>query len=779
MTSDDEYDAFYPPLDPAALAEIEELVSHPVRSPLRPSAAPSKVPHTPSPIKPLPASASSTASSASRPPPPSPPDVEDFDDDDPFFADLTDADFAAIDACALAAIAVRAPAPLPPPPEVGRRPRATVPRAGGGGTSPGRGGGGADGHGGPRLEVALEQGARADSSPRSGPRAKGTPYQLFRGWKRPLSVTDLTAPSWCEVQFDYGLRQKRNLKMEQRPTSFTSAAGKQIEVITTVAESNERTTSRGKSIHKALELELAPDTVKVQIKSAEERWALRVINMYASFQALSEVGVCREMPVFGFVNDQLVTGIIDEVVRKPMPTLEPTRSSPSKRSASGASPASSSPHRSKRIRQDQPITSFFSSPSNASELPVFDDSPDGMPPRFALHISDTKSRTKPYLPPDEDTVASRLQLMLYHRLLSSLLATAHPHRSSSVPLDFKFLWERAGVDPAKRFSDTFIEDAGIGPATTQDLANYSTQSLVNVSCLNDLIPHWTHSIEALYIAGVDENLTLVYRLQPSTRRGKKGQRHSRRRNGDEPLTEQEAHDLAAAIQASVSDLRPGEGGEGDLAKAMFTSLSDSLASGRVADGDLGVLTHPFGPPLEATGLDGSLGGDPQLAWALQESLLAQAKEVPVLKDAIADAEASASEDPSTEESLAPVPEEVEPAPSNSTLVGSEPPKTAPSSPHAAQDEDTEIAVEDARILGKKEFVYDDAYLDSYMARVLAWWHGERAPEGVEVGLTRRCMTCEYRDGCEWREKKAQEALDQYQDHSQPAAAVSIAAEPWL
>lgn len=31
-------------------------------------------------------------------------------------------------------------------------------------------------------------------------------------------------------------------------------------------------------------------------------------------------------------------------------------------------------------------------------------------------------------------------------------------------------------------------------------------------------------------------------------------------------------------------------------------------------------------------------------------------------------------------------------------------------------------------------------------------------------------TCEYRDGCEWREKKALEALQKYRDRSMPGAA---------
>jgi exonuclease V len=52
--------------------------------------------------------------------------------------------------------------------------------------------------------------------------------------------------SRCEVQFDYGLRQKRFKKLEERPASFTSAEGKKIFVEKKVAAQNDRSLQRGK-----------------------------------------------------------------------------------------------------------------------------------------------------------------------------------------------------------------------------------------------------------------------------------------------------------------------------------------------------------------------------------------------------------------------------------------------------------------------------------------------------------------------------------------------------
>ena len=50
----------------------------------------------------------------------------------------------------------------------------------------------------------------------------------------------------CEVQFDYGLRQKRSRKLGERPASFTSAHGKKIVVEKKVAAKNELNLQRGK-----------------------------------------------------------------------------------------------------------------------------------------------------------------------------------------------------------------------------------------------------------------------------------------------------------------------------------------------------------------------------------------------------------------------------------------------------------------------------------------------------------------------------------------------------
>lgn len=443
------------------------------------------------------------------------------------------------------------------------------------------------------------------------------------------------------------------------------------------------------------------------------------------------------------------------------------------------------------------------------ELPEADDSLAPPTLNYSLHLSDTKTRIRPTLPPEEDTFAGRVQLMLYHRLLSNLLSTAQPDIASSQPLDFDAFWPKANVDPTRRFSDSFLLQTGLPDARRTPQGDTSTESVIDLSgihCLNDLTRAWHHAVEALNAVRVDSTLTIVYRAQPSrggpsaTDSGKGKEKERGKGKGTEnipelavtastpssstlSLSDQEARDIAAAIQASISDIQPGSGGDDDLAKAIFESLRDAIRTGQTSSGELGVLTHPFGRPisdamrtLEGEGQGGSgavagasgsgdilalthvaadgLAEDPQLAWALQESLLARLEGTPALKEAIAEAVVSSGADAPAAEVVKDVPEEDngESGVAVGTLLSraaTEEPegvaKTVPS-PRAEEDKDEDeemITAADleteAKIIGTKEFDLDDALLDDYLESVLAWWYGKRPPQGVDVELTRRCM----------------------------------------
>ncbi|PBL00713.1 hypothetical protein ARMGADRAFT_391523 [Armillaria gallica] len=347
--------------------------------------------------------------------------------------------------------------------------------------------------GGPMVEIVVED---VDVLPEA-PKDTRSMYERFRPYQR-LSVSDLVGPAWCELQFEYGLLQKRSRRLEHRPASFVSRNGKDISVRKDVATVNDKVQKRGTSVHKKLEKELRPEEeVPVQATTDEERWGLRFINMLSSIQSLLTKGREREMPVFGFVQGVIVTGIIDELRRDNIGSSDGPKRLRS---------AASTPRKCKKRRQvfkpseGQTLIRKFASSSDYIfiDLTVDEETKIEGPtmPRFYQHtlrLIDTKTRRSEYLPSDEDTLPSRLQLMLYHRLLSSLIST-------ETPFDFTRFWEQINVDPARQFSERFLTQAGgtSHPAFT---------------CLDDLTTLWRNTTSELDIPGIDPCLQLIYRRQ--------------------------------------------------------------------------------------------------------------------------------------------------------------------------------------------------------------------------------------------------------------------------
>jgi exonuclease V len=118
------------------------------------------------------------------------------------------------------------------------------------------------------------------------------------------------------------------------------------------------------------------------------------------------------------------------------------------------------------------------------------------PNLFTVHIIDTKTRKRPSLPLDEDMLPSRLQLMLYHRLLSKLIST-------NAPFDFMIFWQLVNVNPEQQLSWTFLEQTGL----IAEKDNFQVLNLADLSAL------WHDRVYQLHVAGVDDQLKLVYRLQ--------------------------------------------------------------------------------------------------------------------------------------------------------------------------------------------------------------------------------------------------------------------------
>jgi hypothetical protein len=127
-----------------------------------------------------------------------------------------------------------------------------------------------------------ETGIIVDTDPRS-------PLERFRSAPRkPLSVTDLVSPAWCELQYFYVLRSKYGRKRR-------TPAMKQ-----------------GSAVHRVLQ-DAEQRSVPVRTHSREERWALRVWNVLQGLRALRETGHTRELELWGVIDGVVVNGVVDEL----------------------------------------------------------------------------------------------------------------------------------------------------------------------------------------------------------------------------------------------------------------------------------------------------------------------------------------------------------------------------------------------------------------------------------------------------------------------------------
>lgn len=62
------------------------------------------------------------------------------------------------------------------------------------------------------------------------------------------------------------------------------------------------------------------------------------------------------------------------------------------------------------------------------------------------------------------------------------------------------------------------------------------------------------------------------------------------------------------------------------------------------------------------------------------------------------------------------------------------------------------------VIGTRTFAYDASALDTYLEKIMAWWRGERMPEGVDVDEAFKCRLCEFSERCTWRKEKVDESL---------------------
>ncbi|KAL8854750.1 MAG: hypothetical protein Q9221_000533 [Calogaya cf. arnoldii] len=283
-----------------------------------------------------------------------------------------------------------------------------------------------------------------------------SPLDRFRSKPRkPLSVTDLVSPSWCELQYWFTLtkhgKKRRTPAMKQ-----------------------------GTAVHKILE-EQVHHTVQIDIRTREDKWALRIWNVIQGLRTLRETGMTRELEVWGVLDGLVVNGVIDELSFEcpdrelEAAALESTNVTPS-------------------LPPDQKTITDFLSPDGSQ---IFSQTNFGATAttlqssytkRDSIYIIDTKTRSVKSIPKAASFRPTLMQLMLYHRLLANM-ATNN--------VDTSTLFSRHDLQPDEPFTDAFIAQiSGVfsdSPASasqiTQNSENPPSSPEVDQETLNLLLTH--------------------------------------------------------------------------------------------------------------------------------------------------------------------------------------------------------------------------------------------------------------------------------------------------
>ncbi|RYP11118.1 hypothetical protein DL764_000276 [Monosporascus ibericus] len=245
----------------------------------------------------------------------------------------------------------------------------------------------------PTTDPTRPDGAPRDADTRS-------PLERFRSFpKKPLTVTDLSSGAWCELQYWYTLTRLPG----GRKTRTAAMKG-------------------GTKVHQTLEDEVHT-TIQVNVAAKEEAFALRIWNFIQGLRTLRDTGMTRELEVWGMVDGEVANGVIDEVSY----TCPNTAFEEELQGEWFGGEATEDPKR------RSSIVDYF------------------QPHRRSIYLTDIKTRGSTRLPSGAALRPARVQLFLYHRLLSDM---------ASGKVDYPAIIARYGLSPQARFSDAFMAQIG-------------------------------------------------------------------------------------------------------------------------------------------------------------------------------------------------------------------------------------------------------------------------------------------------------------------------------
>ncbi|KAH8659235.1 exonuclease V a 5' deoxyribonuclease-domain-containing protein [Tricladium varicosporioides] len=318
-----------------------------------------------------------------------------------------------------------------------------------------------------------------------------SPLERFRtAPNKTLSVSDLVAPAWCELQYWYTLRTPSGKKKRTKEMK------------------------KGTKVHEKLEAQVHT-TVKVEVATKEDAFGLRIWNVIQGLRTLRATGQTRELEVWGTIDGLVVNGVIDELNYicpdaefGGYPDLEDTLQPPTITNYASA---------------NQPtISEFFKATGGSTLKEAAKAITQHRVQTNKVYLCDVKTRSVKSLPSGPSMRPTKMQLMLYHKLLSDLATNA---------VDFSVLSDRYRLDQTRIFSDSLIAqigslneeyDALSEPARSQESEpSWSQDSLSQLLAHNNLELLWSYMIEEFQqtipygVNSLGEVLKVEYRSQTS------------------------------------------------------------------------------------------------------------------------------------------------------------------------------------------------------------------------------------------------------------------------
>ncbi|KIJ53529.1 hypothetical protein M422DRAFT_25396 [Sphaerobolus stellatus SS14] len=421
----------------------------------------------------------------------------------------------------------------------------------------------------------------------------------------------------------------------------------------------------------------------------------------------------------GFIQGQFIFGHIDEVSIQPISLGDSTPTSQIS-SQYLPKPVSADNYVASTINQSATDGILLTGDSVNSRVPVEEDT--RLRKTHSLHLVDNKTRSVASLPKHSSTLGLRIQLMIYKRLLDNLF-------SLTTPFDFRRLWREKLLRPQKQFSPVFLKG----------LYSYLGEDDIPLN-LNFFEERLTASIRLLNVNGVadgiasndpvDSRLTLVYQLRSEENEREKGKgKGKKKKRAFDEFALSEDSDLQPVLACPQNLHTTTELGTSLIEKGISSEQPD--VESKVAGVDPEQTLVENGPDLPKTEEDDTAESVSNTENKPETVIYSKRARRKARKKARREA-------------------------SKKTGMFQSKRARRKARKKARREASKKTAVEIGEILGQIEFKHDDSILEDHVRNILQWWYGHREAAGPTGYDAARCRTCEYANGCEWREAHAED-----------------------